>query len=344
MKLYQKCLLKFIDICGVNVLFRFLNRNKIIILWYHGICDDAFRLLSGYDERHIQKSNFRDQLSFLKRKGYIFLTMSELLDVLNNKKKIEKMVVLTFDDGYRNVVANAYPIMKEFNAKGCFYLVSGLIDSNELLWTDYVETFIRNSIRGKFEFIFKEKKIYYTLDDKKSYEGTMRDIKQKLRTLPDEERINHLKQFNDTEVTDFSEEFVLAKWKEIQSLDRGILEVGSHTKNHPTLINLSSSEESEEEIKSSKVEIEKMIGYKINHFCYPAGKYNEDIIKTVKECGYKSAVTIMHGFNDESTDLYHLKRIEVTENFLEFKSLISGSFLFMKRLKAFLFVNNTEFQ
>jgi len=335
MKLYQKCLLKLIDICGVNILFRFLNRNNAIILWYHGICDDTFTLLSGYDERHIQKSNFRKQLIFLKKKGYNFLTMSELIDLLKSKKKIKKMVVLTFDDGYKNIVTNAYPIMKEFNAKGCFYLVSGLIDSNELLWTDYVETVIRNSGIGKFEFIFEGKKIYYTLEDKKSYEDTILDIKKKLRTLPDTERVNHLKQFNDKEATVFPNEFIFAKWKDIQSLDKRILEIGSHTKNHPNLTKLSSSEEFETEIKSSKAEIEKMVGYEIKHFCYPAGEYNNDIIKNVKECGYKSAVTIIHGFNDERTDLFHLKRTEITENFLEFKSKVSGSFIAMYTIKQF---------
>ena len=193
MKIHRKFLLKILDICGINAFFGFLNRNKAIILWYHGVCDDSFRLLSGYDERHIQKSNFREQMSFLKRKGYVFYTMSELMDIFFNKKKIKKMVVLTFDDGYRNVVTNAYPIMKEFNAKGCFYLVSGLIDSDELLWTDFIESVVRNSKKRKFEFIFKEKKIFYTLEDKKSYENTIDDIKYKLRTLPDKLRIEQEK-------------------------------------------------------------------------------------------------------------------------------------------------------
>jgi peptidoglycan/xylan/chitin deacetylase (PgdA/CDA1 family) len=337
-------MLKFIDICGINNLFRFFNRHKVIILWYHGICEDTFRLLSGYDERHIQKSKFREQLSFLKRRGYNFLNMSEFIDILHNKKRIYKMVVLTFDDGYRNVVTNAYPIMKEFNAKGCFYLISGLIDEGKLLWTDYIETIVRNFNRGKFTFIFKGEKIFYTLDDKKSYEATMLDIKNKLRTLPELERIEHLKQFDNKNITDFPKEFIFANWAQIQSLDRKILEIGSHTKHHPNLTNISSSEGVMAEIKNSKVKIEKKVGYEINYFCYPAGKYNEDIVKKVKECRYSSAVTIKHGFNDESTNLYKLNRIEAPEDFLLFKSSISGSYFVMKWIKKLFHRNNDECQ
>ena len=330
---YRISVFKILEILGINALFRFLNRNKVLILWYHGICDDDFNLLSGYDERHIQKSRFREQLSYLKQKGYVFYTMSEMIDILQNKKKIKRICVLTFDDGYRNVVTNAYPIMREFNSKGCFYLVSSVIESNKLLWTDFVETVVRNSDNGNFEFNFKENKICYSLSDKESYEDAIQDIKNKLRILPDKERIKHLKQFDISKSIDFPKEFILANWKEILRLDFNILEIGSHTKTHPNLTKLSSTREFEEEIKNSKAEIEKMIGYKIKHFCYPAGDYNEEIIERIKDYGYKSAVTISHGFNDESTNLYSLQRIESKEDFFEFKSAISGSFLAMYRIK-----------
>jgi len=337
MKIYRKFLLKILDIAGINAVFRFLNRNKAIILWYHGICDDSFKLLSGYDERHIQKSKFREQLNFLKQKGYVFYNMSELIDVFKSKKKIKKIAVLTFDDGFSNVVKNAYPVMKEFNSKGCFYLISSLIGRDELLWTDFIETVVRNSKKGKFEFIFKGDKIVYNLIDKESYENVMQDIKFKLRTLPDEERIEHIKQFDKKKLTDIPKEFFFANWNQIRNLNRDVLEIGAHTKNHPNLTSINSSKNLELEIKDSKDEIEKKIGYEVNHFCYPAGDYNDRIIKKIKDSGFKSAVTIIHGFNDENTNVYLLKRIECKENFLEFKSLISGSFLALYRVKEIFF-------
>ncbi|VVB59227.1 Polysaccharide deacetylase [uncultured archaeon] len=329
--------IKIFDIFGINSFFRQLNRKKCIILWYHGICEDSDNDLEDYDERHIQKSIFRQQLRFLKQKGYIFMTMSELIDTYKNKRKLGKIVVLTFDDGFRNIITHAYPIMKEFNAKGCVYLVSGLVGSGKLLWTDYIETMIKNSKKGKFEFIFKGEKLVYLMNDKKSYQNTMRDVKNKLKTLSNKERLNHLKQFNNIKTTNFPKKFMIADWKEIQSLDMKILEVGSHTKNHPNLSTLSSSEEFEEELKNSKDEIEKMVGYDINHFCYPAGKYNEDIIRYLNEYGYKSAVTITRDFNNKNTNLYQLKRIEASENFLEFKFLISGTCIFLSKCKYIFF-------
>jgi len=336
MKTYLNFLILLVlDKLGINAIFRFLNRNKIIILWSHGICDDNFKLLKGYDERHIPKSLFSEQLNFLKQKGYVFVTLSELIDIFSNKKQTKKIIVLTFDDGFRNVVTNAYPIMKRFNAKGCFYLISSLIGGNELLWTDYIETIVRNSKRGKFQFVFKGITVSYDLNTKESYQHTMKDIKCKLRSISDRQRKEHIKQFNDIKIDDVPKEFIFSNWDDIKNLDPAILEVGSHTKNHPNCINLVSNDEFIDEIRDSKVKIEQMVGHEINHFCYPAGSYNDEVIKNVKKYGYKSAVTIDDGFNDQNTDLYKLKRILISGNFLKFKADTSGSLIFIRRLKNF---------
>jgi len=312
------------DTLGINALSRALNRHKAIILWYHGICDDGFDLLKGYDERHISKSSFRKQMEHLKRKGYSIISLTELVNTIKNKGKFYKNVVLTFDDGFRNVIENAYPIMREYNAKGCVYLVSDLIGTGTLLWTDYVETVIRNQKQGNFQFDFKGEKYTYILTNKKSYEYAMRDIKTKLRSISDIERREHLKQFINLKIENTPKEFLLASWEGIKELETDVFEIGSHTKSHPNCTNLISDEELQNEILFSKNKIEEMIGRKIEHFCYPAGSYNDRVIDTVVASGYQSAVTVDYGFCDENADLYRLKRVEARSSLLIFKSCISG--------------------
>lgn len=326
-------LLWFLDNTGINALCRMLNRNKAIILWYHGVCSEGFDLLKGYDERHIPKTVFRRQLSYLKRKGYIFTSMSELLDIVKKKKRTNKLVVLTFDDGFLNVIQNGYPIMKEFGAKGCFYVVTDLIGTDHLLWTDQVETIIRNQKRGNFQFIFNGEKVDYKLADKRSYEYAIDDIKAKLRMISDRERCEHLKQFNNLSSDDIPKEFIMADWKLIKELDPNILEIGGHTRRHPDCVNLTSDKEIEDEIRHSKKYVEEKLNHEVKHFCYPAGSYNDRVITKVKDCGYESAVTVKHGFTDTSSDLYQLKRMGMTGQFLFFKASLSGSYYFLKRIK-----------
>lgn len=336
-KLYLRIILLLaLDVLGINALCRRLNRHKVVILLYHGICGDTFDLLKGFDTRHTPESLFRKHLEYLKRRGYIFVSMTDLLNSINNKNRPDKSVALTFDDGFRNVVENAYPIMKDYGAKGCIYLVSDLVGTDELLWTDFVETVIRNQNNKDFHFVFKGEVITYILSDRISIGHAMKDIKAKLRTLPDKERLEHLKQFGNYSLVDVPEEFAMADWEQIRELDPDILEIGSHTRRHPNCANLVTDEELEGEVCNSKLDIERNIGRKVDHFCYPAGSYNDRVISSVKRCGYKSAVTVEKGFNDENSFLYKLKRIEVGENIWFFKASVSGSYHLLRKIKAVL--------
>jgi peptidoglycan/xylan/chitin deacetylase (PgdA/CDA1 family) len=332
---FRTLILWALDITGINALCRLLNRKKALVLWYHGVCGDKFDLLKGYDERHVPKSVFQKQLKYLKHCGYTFTGMTDLVNAIKNKNVTGKIIVLTFDDGFKNVVDNAYPVMKEFGAKGCFYLVSELIGTNELLWTDFIETVIRSQPDGGFQFTFEGQIIHYQLVGKKLREFAMKDIKTKLRTLSDEKRLEHLEQFRNHLLKDIPEEFGMADWETIKELDPNTLEIGSHTKRHPNCANLATDNELEDEIFGSKNDIERNIGRKIEHFCYPAGSYNDRVIAMVKKFGYQSAVTIEKGYNDASSDLYRLKRIEANAQLLFFKASVSGSIDILRRIRYF---------
>jgi len=226
--------------------------------------------------------------------------------------------------------------MKDYGAKGCIYLVSDLVGTNELLWTDFVETVIRNQNTKDFKFIFKGEVINYILGDRISIGHAMKDIKAKLRTLPDKERLEHLKQFGNYNLINIPKEFIMADWEQIKGLDPNILEIGSHTRRHPNCTNLVTDKELEDEVYNSKLDIERNIGRKVDHFCYPAGSYNDRVISKVKSYGYESAVTVEKGFNDENSFLYKLKRIAVGENILFFKASVSGSYHLLRRIKVIL--------
>ena len=86
----------------------------------------------------------------------------------------------------------------------------------------------------------------------------------------------------------------------------------------------------------AKIDIEKNIGRKIAHFCYPAGSYTDEVINKLIDCRYESAVTCLHGFNDENSDLYQLRRIGVSESFLLFKACVSGNYSMLRRIKAIM--------
>lgn len=78
---------------------------------------------------------FAKQLSYLKRNGFVFYTVSELVgSYLANGVFPKNAVCLTFDDGWKDNYTNAFPILKHFNAKATIFLVPSCIG----LRTDHV--------------------------------------------------------------------------------------------------------------------------------------------------------------------------------------------------------------
>lgn len=311
---------------GINALFRFLNRNKALIVWYHGICDDDFSLLKGYQERHISRSTFRRHLEFLTRKGYAFATMTELMDRLAGRRSLRKLVVLTFDDGFRNTVRNAYPLMKEFSARGCVYAVTDLIGTGNLLWTDYVETALRSADGDSFTFRLKDQVFTYPLGTRRLREQAMLAIKRRLWVLTNEERAEHMRQFGPLRDEDIPDEFRFADWDELRSLDPAVLEVGSHTRTHVNCTSLSADDDFRREIEESKAEIERRIGREVTHFAYPGGHFDDNVLRWTIGAGYRSAVSVIAGFSDWTSNPHILLRMSTNEDYLLFKATVSGSY------------------
>lgn len=332
-EIIEEAILVIFDKLGANNLFRLINRKKAIILMYHGISDKSF---TYYNRRYHPKSSLEREIKYLKKKKYYFITLTDWLKIVENRIKIRnKYVILTFDDGFKNVIDNAYPIMKKYGAKGCFYIISGIIGKYKLIWQDYIEILLKNHKDSQFKFNFKGKEIEYSLNSYEDLRQAIGDIKVKLRTLNPTEKNEHIKQFknpNDiSHLKDIPNDYIIANWEDIEQLDPQIIEIGCHGATHTNLENLLSEEDFQKELYESKLEIEKRINLKIAHICYPTGSYNDRVIKCVKNYGFSTGVSVIDGLNSNNTDLFQLKRVKMENNFILFKYKVSGLFYFIKK-------------
>lgn len=102
------------------------NENVgVPVLYYHSV--DS----SEANEVIISPEKLREELNFIKDSGYTTLTMSELNDyILNNSPIPEKSIVITFDDGYADNYANAFPILKELDIKATIFVISNFTDKD----------------------------------------------------------------------------------------------------------------------------------------------------------------------------------------------------------------------
>ncbi len=84
-----------------------------IILCYHDVDDDNWKF-------SVTKQVFETHINFLATKTHI-VSLKEILSKANKSNKTR--IAITFDDGYRGVYTNAFPILNKYKVKGTVFVV-----------------------------------------------------------------------------------------------------------------------------------------------------------------------------------------------------------------------------
>ena len=111
---------------------RTLYADQVAVLMYHHIHD------TDRSSATITTKLFRDQLSYLRQKGYRFITMDQFRAFMNGGPVPENAVLVTFDDGYESFYTNAYPILRQMNVPAVNFVITGTLDQPKSGYVPYL--------------------------------------------------------------------------------------------------------------------------------------------------------------------------------------------------------------
>ncbi|MGR2660677.1 poly-beta-1,6-N-acetyl-D-glucosamine N-deacetylase PgaB [Chromobacterium haemolyticum] len=103
--------------------------GRLVILCYHEVdkTDSGASDPFAVDARALVK-----QMEWMRGQGYSFVSLQQVLDDRAGGKPLpDKAVLLTFDDGYRSVYTNVYPVLKLFQAPAVIALVGSWLEAPE---------------------------------------------------------------------------------------------------------------------------------------------------------------------------------------------------------------------
>jgi peptidoglycan/xylan/chitin deacetylase (PgdA/CDA1 family) len=103
------------------------ERACVPILMYHSISSNLFGLSHPYYQINTTPDVFSMHMRWLRNAGYDSIDLSEMVDGLSNDKDMRKKVVITFDDGYRDVLTEGLPIMKQCGFTATIFLATDRI-------------------------------------------------------------------------------------------------------------------------------------------------------------------------------------------------------------------------
>lgn len=102
----------------------------------------------------------------------------------------------------------------------------------------------------------------------------------------------------------------VAGWEEIRELAAAGVAIGSHTRHHRRLTELSAPER-EVELRGSLAELRERIPAAAAVIAYPNGDHDDSVCRAAAEAGYEAGFTTEKGRNDAATDIYRLRRVSV---------------------------------
>ena len=118
------------------------THNAIFIV-YHSI--------NAYSEDRIRIPNivtpaiFESQIRYLSSMVSIIPLKEYLAHVKEGKPLLKKCAIITFDDGYKDNLTIASPILQKYGVPATFFIATGYIGTNKIKWEDRLSCLIRRS-------------------------------------------------------------------------------------------------------------------------------------------------------------------------------------------------------
>lgn len=226
----------------------------------------------------------------------------------------ENFATILFDDGYKDNLVYAAPILAKYNCKASFYVVTDCIENNVVTWTHILEHIFQSTslsdIDLKFDFLSDELKVTKLPTEEVRMEY-LRKLIPFLKILPHEQRNLVIQTVRNT-FSDVDLPRIMMNWQELLELKNAGHYIGSHTVSHCMLGTMSDENEIRNELALSAQAIKKNLGYFPKTISYPVGSYNDTTIRLSKETGYTIGLAVKQKLFDPAKDsAFEIPRIEL---------------------------------
>lgn len=259
-------------------MFHKINNNKNV--FYQGMPSDTF-----------------EKLCFYIKKKYKVISLEEL----NNKALRNDLsyAIITFDDGHKEILDIAYPILKRLNLPFNINIDTEILETGEP--QDFIKVYdILNAKNYPSEILLPSfDKIDLTDKTPLQIENLFTSLLSKMSRDLRNVFISELIEFTKFKREDFSS--MLSK-EDIGLLYKNGVEIGSHSHTHAILPNLT-KEEIEYELSHSKEILEDITKSKLSILAFPNGRTNDEVEFVSKKLGY----TVFLETEDKSNQLSTIK-------------------------------------
>ena len=265
---------------------------------------DSILAIYGHDQK---REPFEQIVKWLLNKGYRFITPEELYLYLSGQKKLEeKLIWLSFDDGWKSNYDEVFPVLKKYGIPATIFVATKGITDGYYWYT--------RAFQNRSSSLYKEVGDLWVMDN--------RDRVKIIEQLPPYQ--GKRSTMNEDEIRGMTAS--------------GLVNWGNHTHDH-VMSDHCTDEELKEEIATCNCVMKKITGKDCNLiYSYPNGNYDERTVGILKQMDFIMAATTHIGRVYCPSDAYMIPRNEfkngcLKENILQCFGLWTS---FFNRVKLLL--------
>jgi peptidoglycan/xylan/chitin deacetylase (PgdA/CDA1 family) len=253
----------------------------------------------------------------VQRFDWMMRLISENFSVLHLEEAVYRLArddlppaaaCLTFDDGYRDNVELALPILRRYGLVGTFFVATAFL-GNGRMWNDDVVEAVRRlgSARAEWGEFGLGSHALTTAADRLLCLNTVLPM---LKYYPHRER-EQLARAIARQSGAADESTLMMPPEQIRTLVASGMEIGAHSHTHPILSQLPVAEV-RDELARGRAELEQITGQAVRVLAYPNGDTRRDLgvrdANLIKDMGFVCAVTTDWGVADGATNPFLMPR------------------------------------
>lgn len=325
----KKFVVKASSAPGVKSMLRRWKSGPMV-LFYHGVEEEIVD--PRIQTLHLELSAFEKQVDYL-RKHFEIVSIDDLCNALTGGARLDpSLVVLTFDDGYKNNLQVVAPFLASLGVPFSVFVSTRHIDEGLRFPTYLLRTAVLSTQKRRVTILNNE----FDVGSESQKQQSMAAISSLLKSSPlalvnrvVEELQGLLSEDEWCELNDRYSSDAPMNWSEVQSLrDTGAI-IGSHCHDHMLLHEKQDLDEIDRQLRVSKELLDAHVG-NCRYIAYPNGTTNDIFpaaLSLVARQGYQIGMTTVDGEVEQGKSPLLLPRIGAsTPDFDLFRFIVNTSF------------------
>ena len=312
---------------GAARFLRWRNRDRLPVLMYHGVVPHP---LAPFCWHQLPLAHFERQMAFVAEHYKVF-PLEEAMERLHGGHLMPRSLCITFDDGYRNNLMQALPVLERHDLHATIFLATDFVDSDDVLWPDRLYLALRATQQRVWDGSSLGLGILRIASPKQKADALSRVYRAMKQTRVSKwpEVMTALLHSLRTDGGKPDEDFRGLTWNDVEKLKAsGRVAFGAHTQSHP-ILSQADDETVRTQIQWSQRIVSERTGHVPQVFAYPNGRtqdFDKRAQHVLRDLDVPYALTTEHGLIDRLTPLQALPRICVGADlsFPRFQLLVAG--------------------